>query len=580
MLEKIRTQIKELLKQVKTLETQEIYNIDNILKENKYIKSITQKYFEEEPIEQNIKQHKKLIEALKKHHIKLTDKQKETETKHTEYIKEVTKSLESLLTLINKISKKETYIDIETIELLKIDSEQELKEIIEYNKNINLKKQKPIVEQKQIKEIKKKVEEKQPEINVEKAKPKEEKPTEKIRQKTENSIEEILLYDTLEELNEHLKKRYKIEIQTDKDIKDLNQLINIIEEKPFLELNEKPSLIKKILEESHTEYIKLIGESLNEVKKNVEIIIDDEEVFTNSELAGATSLILMTKEASQEEKEELLKLSKEKKQNILYNSMIIACYKLRKIKLQDLLKQLDIEKIDQLIESGYATHLRMLGELYKQKRAKLEKNYSFESFLRDSIYPSIYNCYFGRFVQGKSMSNLEDTAQEQIKKETETITKKIIESKRFNISPLCTKLDLKTLTSKNEILYRQKEINEASKKHMSESLAAVWKIEITENEEKVKLYLNILEKYRSKNDLEYVIPISKSLCPTETVIISKNKVKRLLGEHVIRNNEITKEIVKECMLYNMIITDDILEELEKIIDDILEKKHQKIKKYK
>ena len=222
MLEKIKQQINEIKIILEGLKNQK-EDIDKYLKENKYAKKITEKFFKnDQQIISEIKKNKELITELKHNHIKLTESQKEKEKSHKQYIEELNKTLNSTLKLLKKLELEKTYIDQEIIGILDLNEIEDLKNIIEFNKIIMLKKKGFVQKEELTEEIV------QEELKIVKddQQPKQEK---KEKSNKEEKIEKVLLYNNLEELNNYLKKQYNIEIETDRSIEELNIIIEIIE---------------------------------------------------------------------------------------------------------------------------------------------------------------------------------------------------------------------------------------------------------------------------------------------------------------------------------------------------------------
>ena len=132
----------------------------------------------------------------------------------------------------------------------------------------------------------------------------------------------------------------------------------------------------------------------------------------------------------------------------------------------------------------------------------------------------------------------------------------------------------------NEILKRETEI---SKRSFDNFLLTIFPHEVKDANiiygEKNKYLELIEEKFSSKKSISYGIKIRKDFARAGLIQISKPKVLRLLNEHLYEKHEITKDIVKQCMLYNLITTDEILNELDRILTEEFELLDQKIKKY-
>ena len=122
--------LSQILEDISKLEQNE--ELEKSLKENKYIKEITNNYFNiDENIIETINRHLSLTKELKENHIKLTDKQKEQELKYKDYIKKIEETLESVIRLLKQLEKETTYIDLEIINILKLNEIDDLKKVIE-----------------------------------------------------------------------------------------------------------------------------------------------------------------------------------------------------------------------------------------------------------------------------------------------------------------------------------------------------------------------------------------------------------------------------------------------------------------
>ena len=569
MLETIKYNIDELLETIKKLKDNEtIYGIDQILQENKYIKPITQKYMQENEIEKTIKTHLKIVKTLKEQHIKLTEDQKEKEKAYLDYIKEIETTLKNINKLIENLLKHNTYIDAETIEILKIEDTKELLEIIKYNQQINLKKQGLLIKQEEKKP-------KQPTTKIEE--------TLVIKTNTHQiQKQETLTQDTI---NEYLIKKYNITINSKNTPIEQKQMIEILEQKPFS--IEDAVLFKKILELSNLKTLLLIKENLieqnivfKEISHLEKILFEDMNDMNNITLYSAL-LIINNNTLTKEEKIEILKDDK-KRITCFLNIIVFSTYYKNKYKLpkeayEDIIS---IEKIDQIIEVGAPFSIDQISLLYL-KHIKINKKDSMEKYLKQTLYPYLYIIFYSNIISRKNfyVEKLDEVATKKVEQH---ILEEIITEKRCKIPILCSTPTLKNLLSRNKILLLEKETSTASIEHLIDTQLQI------ENKKSMPYYkinnkyINYLEqKYGKKHEEKYIIPITTN-GQEYNIIISKYKVVRLINQHIYREDIITKELLIQCIVYNLIITEDLLQalikKLEKNLTEI-DKKNQKTKKY-
>lgn len=565
MLERINNQITILKKIQKTINTlEENQEVEQELKQNKYVLELTNQYFEKDIIK-SIKEHKLLVQELKENHIKLTEQQKETEKKHKEYIEELKKIIEPLLKLLEKLSEQNTFIDNEIINILKLNETEDLIQIIKYNKNVNLKK-KGLLEEK----IEKK--EKSKEIPIQKEEVKTE-PKQKNNKPKRKKIEKILIFQNIEEINTYLNKTYGIEITKNKDIEELNNMIELIENEPF-ELKEG-TLIKKILETSDTQRLKEIKTEITETEININDIIQIEELFeTEEEKTLPISSIIYSK-APKEIKLELLNKTKERKRVLLKNKLLIQQYGLYNIPINLLVKRIKEEQLDQALETGHIADIMGIKKLYETEKVTDEQ---LEDFFEEVIQENLLTFFFGTVIYGEKY--LIKSSDLNIEDFEEKVQKRIKKEKNIKTIVSNQKVDLSKYISKNPILKEAEEINNYSKEKFLKTYIPFWYKESNPIYQEKNPYFELLEKeYANDNSLVYTIPIRKNLCKNNEIEISKNKVVRLLNAHINKETEITPEIIKQCMFYNLITTDEILEELDKVLTEQFDKIDKKIKKY-
>ena len=275
-----------------------------------------------------------------------------------------------------------------------------------------------------------------------------------------------------------------------------------------------------------------------------------------------------------EEKIEILKQTESRRKKIIKNMNTLYAYGIKNMSTDVTIRELSIEKIDQLIEAGHYEQLHYIKHSYNKK---IIKNEQLEDYLEKNTYGNIYIYFFGTELYGIPYIKEKN---KDINQYTNEIHKKLKEDKRFNISPLLVEPNLKQLTSTNKIL---KEAEEASKKSIDNFLKTINSPLDYDNNDIFKInnpYFKIIEeKYTKPNSIVYGIPISKAICKSGYILISRPKVLRLLNQYITDKHEITEEIVKQCMLYNIITTDEIINEIERILKNDFEIVQQKIKKY-
>ena len=569
MLEKIKQQINEIKIILEGLKNQK-EDIDKYLKENKYAKKITEKFFKnDQQIISEIKKNKELITELKHNHIKLTESQKEKEKSHKQYIEELNKTLNSTLKLLKKLELEKTYIDQEIIGILDLNEIEDLKNIIEFNKIIMLKKKGFVQKEELTEEIV------QEELKIVKddQQPKQEK---KEKSNKEEKIEKVLLYNNLEELNNYLKKQYNIEIETDRSIEELNIIIEIIENSSIKEINN--SLIKDILEKCEMYQLITMKEALEENEIEAKDVKHIKDIFLYCEKnERIAEYIIRYKDLKKEQKLNILNKSEARREKYVRNKNAMLSYGLFIKNNNALLAEISIEKLDQMIELGHYNELLYIASLYNNK-SKLVENIQFEDYMAQKRYPNLYNYFF----EGTIYNHITEIDEKKydMTRSIEIINNEIKKDKKYKSKLIMGMPDLKQLTSRNEILKRETEI---SKRSFDNFLLTIFPHEVKDANiiygEKNKYLELIEEKFSSKKSISYGIKIRKDFARAGLIQISKPKVLRLLNEHLYEKHEITKDIVKQCMLYNLITTDEILNELDRILTEEFELLDQKIKKY-
>lgn len=565
MLERINNQITILKKIQKTINTlEENQEVEQELKQNKFVLELTNQYFEKDIIK-SIKEHKLLVQELKENHIKLTEQQKETEKKHKEYIEELKKIIEPLLKLLEKLSEQNTFIDNEIINILKLNEVEDLIQIIKYNKNVNLKK-KGLLEEK----IEKKEKPKETPIQKEEVKA---EPKQKNNKPKRKKIEKILIFQNIEEINTYLNKTYGIEITKNKDVEELNNMIELIENEPF-ELKEG-TLIKKILETSDTQRLKEIKTEITENNIDINEIKDIDELFeTDEEQTYPISSIIYSK-APKQIKLELLNKTKERKRVLLKNKLLIQQYGLCNIPIHLLVKKIKEEQLDRALETGHLADIIGIKRLYETEKVTDEQ---LEDFFEEVLQENLLTFFFGTVIYGEKY--LIKSSDLNIEDFEEQVQKRIKKEKNIKTIVSNQKVDLSKYISKNPILKEAEEINNYSKEYFIKTYIPFWYPETNPIYTEKNPYFELIEKeYTSDKKLTYVIPIKRNMVKYNEIEISKNKVIRLLNAHILRGDNITPEIIKKCMYYNLITTDEILEELDNVLTEQFDKIDKKIKKY-
>lgn len=581
MLKKIKTQINEIETILSGIT--EYKNIDKYLKENKYAKKITEKYFKlEDKIIETIKKHQELVKELKVNHIKLTENQKSLEQKHKKYIEELNRTLNSTLKLLKKLEEEKTYIDQEIINILDFNEIDDLKNIIEFNKTILLKKQGYI--QNESKEEEKKIEtkpvkEKKP-VKQQKLVQKESdtinKKEEKSEKETIKEPEIILLYNSIEELNKYLKKQYNIEIETETSIEKLNEMIEIIENSSIKDI--ETNLIKEILEKGNLKRLKEVARSLEETDIEAKDVahIKGEFICLEKEQTIVEYIILYP-HLSKQKKLEILNKPEARREKFVKNSNFCASYGIDIKNINAILSEISIEKIDQLIEVGCYAELLYVTTLFDKNFSPLG-NTQFEYYLAKTRYQNIYEYFFSGIIYDLVVEIEEKTFDTS--KLKENIYKKLKQDPKYKPKLLMGMPELRQLTSKNEILYRESKTSKDSLDNFLFTLNLYHSKGGNIIYQQNNKYLQLIDDiYSKKYKITYDIPINKKFAKSGVIHISKPKVLRLLNQYTYEGKEITKEVVKQCMLYNLITTDEILNELDRILTEQFDLIDQKIKKY-
>lgn len=599
MLEKLKKQANEIeiiLEKIKKLDE----TVEPLLIENKYAKEITQKYFKEEKnIIKTIKDNKKLISELKNNYIKLTDEQKQKEQKFKEYIEELTNRLESILKIIKKIETEKVYIDNEIIEILDLNEIEDLKRIIEFNKIVNQKKLGIIKAEKnstqkleQTRKIDKPKEEekdktiKEEPVKMQEPTKKEEKINE-LKPEEEKKVEKLLIYKNKDEIDEYLKRTYNIEIETQKSIEELNDMIETLENEPFQ--IKDANLIKKILEISDLErlinfkdYFKIRPEEA-EKYKYIEDIYDIDEIITQS-----TSIIINSN-LEYKKKIELLNKTHERKRIMVKNRVITLLYGMNDTPEDLLLKKIDEDKIDQILELG---HIITMLKIVKCSNTNALSGKQLQDILDEFVFKNIKKYLYEKMILSKTNPSNESIKTARICKEviseaTKTgdiknainkLQKMLKETPKENMTVASLVSNQKVKISTNPILKVEEETNKKSKENFLKSYLSSSYSESPINKINNK-YLDSLKKYTNDKLPTYSIPVKENYCKNGTIEISKIKVVRLINQHILEGHEITKEIIKQCMFYNLMITDELLNEVDKILTTQFDMLDQKIKKY-
>ena len=594
MQEKLNSQINELeqiLKGINELDE----SIDTKLKENKYTKKLTEKYFNNnENIIQQIKNSKLLIKELKDNHIKITENQKQLENKYNEYIKNLSLSLNKILKLMKNLVKEKTYIDSEIIEILELNEPEDLKEVILFNKKINLKK-KGLLEDKKTeqkpKKTKSKLESKKLDNKKIDLKEKTEIPIEIIKQqeKKKDEIKEevkqvepeiILVFKDRKEIDEHLKKEYNIEITSEKTVEELNGMIEIIENEPFK--IDDSDLIKTILETSDFERLVNLKEYFKKAKSNVIKLKYIKDLYDTDELVTHSTVVIINSNTELENKIELLKKSKERKKIIVKNRIVTLLYGMGDIPITLLLKRIDEEKLDQVIELG---HIKELYRIIKYYQQTPESEEQLQDTLEKIVFRNISKYFFDKTIYNEPDNKVTDaykmirevTSNNDLKKALKKF-QNMIETNREKKSVVPLATSPKAKISNNPILKIEEETSKKAKENFKKAYLTYQYDKSPINIEN-NMYIESLKTYTNNGTLTYSIPIKKVYCKNNRIEISKQKFTRLINQHILEGHEITPELIKQCMFYNLMITDELLEELDNVLTEHFNKLDQKTKKY-
>lgn len=551
MLERIKNQIKEIdeiLEKLKTLDE----TVEPLLKSNKYVKKITEQYFnEDENIIKTIKNTKTLIKELKNNYIKLTEEQKQTEKNHKNYIEDIKKSLEKIKQVLKRLETEKVYIDNEIIDILDLNEIEDLKQIIEFNKIVMQKKNGSIIEQK-IESLQVRKEEKQIEPKQEETKIIPENLKQSQIKKKKEKPEKIIIFKNMEEIKEYLKTTYDIEIETDIEEQELNEMIEILENEPY-EIKDK-DLIKFILENSCLQRLKDLKGYFKKTKDDIEKMKLIPYIY---DMETETSYLTYHILNSPIETEKKLKL---------------------------------YEKIEQIIELGHLRDLYILHEEYKRGKIKdIQFKDAFEKKItkhmprffmekvskigekEKNVLKELTNDYMDFIQSVKKGDSIEST----IAKMNDLVQK---EREKCNKSREMKEFVSSQKMSTNPILMKEKETSKYAKENFLQTYISFQRQDnpmyTIDNK-----YIKLLEKYTNIKKATYSIPIKKVYCKDNKIEISRNKFSRLINAHILKGDEITPEIVKQCLFYNLAITEELLQELDRVLTEQFKMLDQKTKKY-
>ena len=538
----------ETLEKIKnvTLENKDKYieELDKIL--NKY-----KKYLEIKDSAKKIIDTILLVQLLKEEQLKITQDQNKKSILYKKQIEESIEKLKKINAIIIQIENEEQYINSEIIELLNIEKTIEnLKQIIKHNKKVNNKKNRPQIEIEQIEEIKEEIKEE----------PKQIKQKKKKKKKSAKKQEE-LVFTCKEEIIDYVCKKYEIELPENlynKTEEEMETIINILEQKQFknIDIIFVNNLFKYATPESMEKLLKILKESKLKLEDLDEILVFDEKF--EYQVSNINDICSIPFYETREQQKKAAQLDEKIKLRILRNTLTLLVYEMVNIKDTRILsKKINVEYIDRIIECGFGRTLKKdANELFDFFEIPHVENATSKK-MNDVIYKR----YFGLII------DIEDT-----KISNQEYDQKIKEKVEFEIKKrgLMLQDDLTNMMiqicSKNEILRKEDEINKKSKEHIEKSMTNV---EALENP-----YIKYLDsKYLTKKEVVpiYVIPIDKNLFGIDNILISRNKVLRLIGEHIIEGDEIQIETVINCIFYNMIITDAILENAKEIMTEELKK---------
>lgn len=590
MLERIKNQIKEIdeiLEKLKTLDE----TVEPLLKSNKYVKKITEQYFnEDENIIKTIKNTKTLIKELKNNYIKLTEEQKQTEKNHKNYIEDIKKSLEKIKQVLKRLETEKVYIDNEIIDILDLNEIEDLKQIIEFNKIVMQKKNGSIIEQK-IESLQVRKEEKQTEPKQEETKiiPENLKQSQiKKKKEKKEKPEKIIIFKNMEEIKEYLKTTYDIEIETDIEEQELNEMIEILENEPY-EIKDK-DLIKFILENSCLQRLKDLKGYFKKTKDDIEKMKLIPYIYDMETETSYLTYHILNSPIETEKKLKLYEKSEERKKTISKNLSMLITIGLENIPIDLLITKIDDEKIEQIIELGHLRDLYILHEEYK--RGKI-KNIQFKDAFEKKIMKHMPRFFMEKVskIGEKEKNVLKELTNDymdfiQSVKKGDSIESTIVkmndlvqkEREKCNKSREMKEFVSSQKMSTNPILMKEKETSKYAKENFLQTYISFQRqdnpIYTIDNK-----YIKLLEKYTNIKKATYSIPIKKVYCKDNKIEISRNKFSRLINAHILKGDEITPEIVKQCLFYNLAITEELLQELDRVLTEQFKMLDQKTKKY-
>ena len=563
--------------EVGVMDQEDFLDVDGLLRNNVYVKDLTFKYFgEKEDITGQIEKTFILISELKKYHIKVSDKQKECEAKYKRYICETKLLVTKIIELLEKIRDKKIYINSEIADILKLDIVKEISNIIEYNKMVNLKKMGLLNEKKEPDKVEKKECKVAPQVPVQTvlSKP--------VPEVVSVDFKRELKYADTKCLNDYLQDKYAINISSDNSIEDLNDMIEIIENEPFGFMDDT-SFIKELLEKSNIQILLAVRELLKGTDFNVWDIKHMRGLFFDEEhekLFNIISLILSDPFLDRDGKIKMFNKRPEQQEVYFNNSVIIYAYNITQVPTRYISVPLSMSTFDRLIECGHYEDLRAIEKCYIQDK-DVVKHMQLENYINNTRLPNLYYYFFGLLLSETCIVN-ELMYQSSMSMFNKKIMAKIMSDKKYKKkNVLINDFDIRLLTSNKQILKAEEVTDKKSQKNLYDTLVPFWNKKGNPFYKEKNIYLNFLEeKYTNSEIFEYMIPVRKDLCKLGFIIISKNKVIRLINQHILDGDEITPDLIKQCMFYNLIITDDVLKELDTILTRDFNKLEEKSKRLK
>lgn len=480
-----------------------------------------------------------LISMLKNEHVKVTDEQNRLDVFYRGKIDSAISNFRRIIDVVCKIKSEDIYIDSSIIDLLKIDkSVSNLRWIIFYNKRVNQKKNSIVIEE----IVDTSIKENEQKVVVQKVQ-------KKKRKRVTKRSDEIVFKD-FSQIVSYIYDNYGIVLESttfNKSIDEMSSIINLLRQKSFNDISLE--LLEMIFDNFSLEDISLISKILNETCFNSYDIYDickSCDCDVHAMLQYIYEIGINPFYSDYDEKIKILKCSSKIIVRSLKNSLIFLFYNLVNYSDNSILsKKINVEYIDQIIETGAFTKL-----------VKSINNYfdffnipPAEGAYPRTLYEKIYNEYFS--IINKTRRKKCSRAEAIL--ELNSIITNQVKAKNFPIQNDINKM-YACLLSHDEILSVERDISKMSLNNIDN----VFSDDISCD----NVYLNYLDnKYldTAHTIFLYKIPTDKYKVGLDNIFVSRNKVFRLLKQHILNGDEITVDVVVNCIFYNMIITDELLE---------------------